>query len=880
MRSWRLVWAVGVAVVAGAAFAGEADVDALAKEFLGQSPAVKRTPAELEAAYGAIIDAWLPKMSSDNMPDRKDPEQKFQDMCFRAGTPGAEANRLAVCKAMVARLAKPELGRWPRVWFLKQLQLIGRAESVDAIAAQFDSKDQLVRERARTALQHNPAPEATAKLVAALQTAKTPKWQVALANALAVRGDAAAVPALLKLATAANDDVRSAVLEALARCGDKAVAATIEAGMTRGSQRAKRRATDAYLHLADRLAAAGDKAPALDIYRKFLGSSSIRLRCAAIVGIGRAGGVKELDTIFNALADKNIQVRGAAIEALGLLPGREVADAITARMKTATPELKVVLLGALARGRDKGTLPTFAAAAADPDEAVRIAAFEGMSALRTDAAAPTLIAALAKARDKELQAVKNAINAIAGEAMTAALVKAMDGAAPATKVQLIECLAARRDASVAPTLLKAAADPDAAVRTAALKALASVGDAKALPELAKLLVAAKDNAERAAAERTYITIARRVDDEDARTAPVLALFAKAQAPARVAIIRIAAALGGAKALECVRAAMKDKAPEVQEAAFRALPNWADPSVARDLLAIARSDASLTRRVLAIRGAVGVASKIGGLPDAELRKLFESALAVAPRPEDKKMVLGAMGSVASLGVLDLALKCLDDPTLRAEAEIAAVRIARQVSASYKERAKQVLKSLNEKSKNPQVKREATEAIAMLERFEDYITAWQVSGPYRKAGKDGPGLFDVAFPPEKPGDKSARWRPMPVGTDKGRPWLIEFDKTRGIAGSNAVVYLRTRVFSPKKQKARIEAGSDDGIKVWLNGKVVHANNATRPISPGSDKANVTLEKGWNDLLVKVTQGGGQWCVCLRFRGPNGERLEGLVADPTGE
>ncbi|HUT34462.1 MAG TPA: HEAT repeat domain-containing protein [Planctomycetota bacterium] len=864
---------LALAMVA-AAFAGEANVDELVKQLEGPNP-----PENLDAAYSQVLDAWLPKMSSDNMGDRQGPEQAFQNLCWSAGAPGAEARRLAVCKAMVARLAKPELPKWPRVWFLKQLQHIGKAESVECMAALLADKDELVRESARRALQKSPTPEATAKLLAALDGATDAQWRVGLINALGDRGDAAALKTLLKLAADGDDDVRSAAVLALAKIGDKAAADPIAAAMAKGSDHAKVTATDSYLRLAEKLVAKGDKAAALPIYRKLLEAPG-HVRCAAVIGLGRAGGTAELDAIFATMADKDEKLRGAALYALGQLPGREVSAAIVAKMKTAEPALKVVLLQALALGGDKEALPAFLAAAADADESVRIAAYEGMAALGNEAAAPALIAALVSKADRELEAARLAVNQIPGDAVTAALIKAFDTAPPAGKVQLIGCLAARRTPSVAPALLKAATDADAAVRTEAFKALADVADASALPAIVKLLVGAKDDGERAAAERTITSIARRMDTEDQRTEAVLAALPGAGVPARVSLLRIAANLGGAKALAAVRAAMKDPAPEVQEAAFRALPNWADPSVARDLLDIAKSDAPLARRVLAIRGAVDVASKTGGLAPDEMQKIFESAMAAAPRPEDKKMVLGAMANVANLGVLDLALKYLTDPALKAEAEIAAVRVARAVSGSYQAKAREVLKNLAELSDNDQVKKEASEAIALLDRFEDYITSWLVSGPYRQGDKDGPGLFDFAFPPEKPGDTTAKWAAMPIGTDKGRPWLIEFDKTPGIAGQNAVVYLRTRVQSPAKQEARIEAGSDDGIKVWLNGKVVHANNATRPCSPGSDKAKVTLNEGWNDLLVKVTQGGGEWSVCLRFRGPNGERLVGLVGDPNGK
>ena len=69
---------------------------------------------------------------------------------------------------------------------------------------------------------------------------------------------------------------------------------------------------------------------------------------------------------------------------------------------------------------------------------------------------------------------------------------------------------------------------------------------------------------------------------------------------------------------------------------------------------------------------------------------------------------------------------------------------------------------------------------------------------------------------------------------------------------MAYLRTKVWSPKEQKAKLELGSDDGVKVWLNGQLVHANNAERPAVPGQDKADVTLKEGSNPMLVKLDAG----------------------------
>jgi hypothetical protein len=52
--------------------------------------------------------------------------------------------------------------------------------------------------------------------------------------------------------------------------------------------------------------------------------------------------------------------------------------------------------------------------------------------------------------------------------------------------------------------------------------------------------------------------------------------------------------------------------------------------------------------------------------------------------------------------------------------------------------------------------------------------------------------------------------------------------------------------------------------------------RPLTPGSDKANITLKQGWNSLLVKITQNNLPWEFCMRLRKPDGTRLEGIRID----
>ena len=158
--------------------------------------------------------------------------------------------------------------------------------------------------------------------------------------------------------------------------------------------------------------------------------------------------------------------------------------------------------------------------------------------------------------------------------------------------------------------------------------------------------------------------------------------------------------------------------------------------------------------------------------------------------------------------------------------------------------------------------------------DSIITWQFAGPYTQDGKSKRELFDTPFPPEDAAVEDVNWQRLPVVIDKDRPWMIDFQKVPVLKGNQRVVYTRTWVFSPAKQSVHLALGSDDGIKAWLNGELVHAYNVTRGLSKLVDEVVVTLRKGCNTLKLKITQGSGGWGAAARFRALGGAPLDGLT------
>jgi len=57
------------------------------------------------------------------------------------------------------------------------------------------------------------------------------------------------------------------------------------------------------------------------------------------------------------------------------------------------------------------------------------------------------------------------------------------------------------------------------------------------------------------------------------------------------------------------------------------------------------------------------------------------------------------------------------------------------------------------------------------------------------------------------------------------------------------------------------------------LLHGKNVKCGLKPGEDAIEITLEQGWNTLLVKVTQATAGFEACARFRNLDGSKVEGL-------
>jgi len=66
----------------------------------------------------------------------------------------------------------------------------------------------------------------------------------------------------------------------------------------------------------------------------------------------------------------------------------------------------------------------------------------------------------------------------------------------------------------------------------------------------------------------------------------------------------------------------------------------------------------------------------------------------------------------------------------------------------------------------------------------------------------------------------------------------------------------------------------VKLWLNGALLHSYDAERLVNPGDDAVEVTLQQGWNNILMKINQRTGEWGACVKLRAPRDTaKLQGI-------
>jgi len=482
--------------------------------------------------------------------------------------------------------------------------------------------------------------------------------------------------------------------------------------------------------------------------------------------------------------------------------------------------------------------------------AVRQAALDALGKIGDESCIPLLI------EHKALESLAN----LSGENVNAVLIEQLRKSHITRKAMICRALLRRNVTEAGPALLDALKMGDYSVRAEAIKALQNLAGPRQIPALVDLIF----TVEAAAAGqvgKALVAVARRNSMCAECTQALLSRCDRANnTNQRLSVLITLGELGHELALPKLREALQDNGSQIRYAAIKAMSAWPDSAPADDLLEVAESSDNPTHRVLALRGFIDLIDAAALPVDRKLASC-QQAMKLAQQDSEKKKVLSVLSNLNTLEAFQMSMSHLDDPALKNEAALAACRIAQEIYATKGRQIKDGLEKIAVADVVDSTKQQARQILQNINKVKFYVTDWEVSGPYVRKGKNYAALFDIPFGPEIDGGKDADWRKIPVGVDPAQPWYLDLLKALD-GGDQRVAYLRTKLDWPTDQKVTLKVGSDDGLKLWVNGKLVHANNVARPFTLDQDTATANFKKGENTILMKITQNNMPWGASLRI------------------
>ena len=92
------------------------------------------------------------------------------------------------------------------------------------------------------------------------------------------------------------------------------------------------------------------------------------------------------------------------------------------------------------------------------------------------------------------------------------------------------------------------------------------------------------------------------------------------------------------------------------------------------------------------------------------------------------------------------------------------------------------------------------------------------------------------------------------------IIDLSKGTGDK-TYAIKYAYARIDMTEEQVFILGVGSDDAVKIWVNGELIHSNWTARGLFTDNDLIHIKLKKGRNDIVVKIQNRGGSWAFTCR-------------------
>jgi hypothetical protein len=465
---------------------------------------------------------------------------------------------------------------------------------------------------------------------------------------------------------------------AIGRIGGPAASAALASAYGAASGAAKQLLAASMLEAGQGLVAAKETQAAASLFETLAADRTLPgpMRTAAFMGSISAAGPRGPSLLVTMLGGDDADARTAAIARIGDVVPPDGIGPMCDLLPRLPEADQVKVLAALSRYPAARVKPVALAAAKSDSTEVRVAALRTLESVG-DASTVAYLADTAGSAPKgpEQDAARRTLGSLKGRDVDDAIVALLGQPAPAAlTAELLRAVADRRIFLAKPAVSAALSATSPAVRIEGLKTLRVIGTPSDASAALDLLLKSGDDVEREEAEKTVTALLQKIRNPENRSRLVRTRLAAEKDPAvRAALIGLLPPTADGAALPVLRTALEDADPGVADAAARAIAAWPTATARDDMLKLVRESKDETHRLLAFAGLVRLVSlDANRLPEAAVADL-KGLSGLAWRPEEQKLILGALGAFPCQDALNLANGFLHDEALEAEAQAAIDKI---------------------------------------------------------------------------------------------------------------------------------------------------------------------------------------------------------------
>ena len=589
--------------------------------------------------------------------------------------------RLA-CEERLLSFLDSQAGPIAKMAVCRQLRIIGGEKSVRVLEKMLIQEE--TSDIARYALEKIPGEAADKALLNALGSSKG-DIKLGIISSLGKRQTPAAVQALGPLILDSKKDIASAAVFSLGRVGGKEAADVLSGALGKTKGELQTQIGSALLASAESFMALKNTNAASEIYDQLLGIQlPSALRRAAMSGKIAAAGDQAGTVILAALEGKDQELHSPAI---GMVKKAFDASSI-APICGLLPKLseagQVQLLAVLAEYPKDQVLSTILQAARSPQEPVRLAGLKALEKVGDATTVAFLTEAAAKSQRKEQEIARTSLWGLKGRDVDEEVISLL-AKQPADDVlnELLMSVGERRIFAGKEWLVKNEQASSAKARQTALRALKVIGTPSDIPGLLDLLLKAQNELEQAEIENAVVALAQKISNLLARSGAVKGKLDKEKdIKNKSMLFHVLGRIGDDSSLPLLREALTDPDAEVVDAAVRALAIWPTITAKDDVLQINQTTKNEVHEILTLQAFI----RLIGLekfrsPESAVRDL-KLACDLADRPEEKKLVLGALPNFACPEAQEFAESLIVFEEIRPEARVAFDKIVKKLEKEEK------------------------------------------------------------------------------------------------------------------------------------------------------------------------------------------------------